>query len=79
MKMIRSHRILSFSFLGLFSLSGQSAYLQLTKNFELAKERFSIGLSGGYATDWLNLTGYYLEMEDLAVSATIQWTFGQSH
>lgn len=97
----------------------QSAYIQLTKAFEIVEEKFSIGLSGGYATDmpgfdedwglgtlsltfyeklspfytydginshlgltwlatdWLNLTGFYLEMEEPAVSATVQWSFGQ--
>ncbi len=96
----------------------QSAYIQLTKKFELVEHKFSIGLSGGYATDmpdfdedwglgtlsltfydklspfytydginshlgltwfatdWLNLTGFYLEMENPAVSAAVQWTFG---
>jgi len=29
-----------------------------------------------YATDWLTLPGYALEMEELALMAGVQWTFG---
>ena len=36
-----------------------------------------IGLSL-FAKEWLTLTGYYLEMEESALSASIQWGFGES-
>jgi hypothetical protein len=35
-----------------------------------------IGLSV-FATDWLMLTGYYLELEEPAVLAAVQWGFGK--
>ena len=35
-----------------------------------------IGLSL-FATEWLSLTGYALEMEELALSANVQWSFGE--
>jgi len=35
-----------------------------------------IGLSL-FATEWLTLTGYVLEMEEAAVSLSVQWSFGE--
>ena len=35
-----------------------------------------VGLSF-FATEWLTLTGYALEMEELAVSASVQWELGE--
>lgn len=34
-----------------------------------------VGLSV-FATDWLTLTGYYLELEEPAIMAAVQWGFG---
>ncbi len=34
-----------------------------------------VGLSY-FATDWLTLTGYYLEMEEAALSVSLKWNFG---
>ena len=30
-----------------------------------------------FATDWLTLTGYYLELEELGTMAAVQWGFGE--
>jgi len=35
-----------------------------------------IGLSF-FATEWLTLTGYMLEMEESALSVNVQWSFGE--
>lgn len=35
-----------------------------------------IGLSL-FVTEWLTLTGYVLEMEEAALSLSVQWSFGE--
>jgi len=36
-----------------------------------------ISLAGGFATEWLTLSGYSLEMETAALSVQMQWSLGK--
>lgn len=59
--------------LGTFTLT---LYDRVTPFYTYDGVSSHIGLSF-FATDWLTLTGYALEMEEPAVSAGIQWCFGE--
>jgi hypothetical protein len=72
--------------------SDQSAYIQVAKTLEVVEGRLGVSTAVGYATDlpdleeiglsyfateWLTITGYMLEMEELALSASVRWDLGE--